>query len=212
MFEESSNPSAWSSRSFPIAAWGRPEGDKPVISIIFGRCVTAAGKADMTQMSPFSFVIRGPQHMHSIKPFPGQPSETPALKGYCGSLADNLRPRVHDSLSDSTPICPSGVLANRLYLTRRQAEVLHWVAEGKTNTEISTILGCSFFTVKNHIKEIFQRLGVHSRTAAAAAAYRVHINGMNGAAQNVTAAPAPATRKRVRKDDLPASARPNGSV
>ena len=62
-----------------------------------------------------------------------------------------------------------------LQLTHRQAEVLHWVADGKTNDEISVILGCSFFTVKNHLRKIFQHLGVHSRTAAAAGAYRAHI-------------------------------------
>lgn len=62
-----------------------------------------------------------------------------------------------------------------LSLTARQAEVLHWIAEGKTNVEIGTILECSFHTVKAHVKEIFQRLGVHSRTAAAAGAYRAHI-------------------------------------
>ena len=68
-----------------------------------------------------------------------------------------------------------GVLASLLSLTPRQAEVLHWVAEGKTNSEIGIILECSFFTVKTHLKEIFQRLGVHSRTGAAACAYRAHI-------------------------------------
>ncbi len=67
------------------------------------------------------------------------------------------------------------IIMNGLGLTRRQAEVLHWVAEGKTNSEISTILGCSFFTIKNHLKEIFQRLGVHNRLSAAACAYRERI-------------------------------------
>jgi len=67
------------------------------------------------------------------------------------------------------------VLRIELKLTRRQAEVLHWIAQGKTNDEIATILACSFFTVKTHTKEIFLRLGVHSRTGAAACAYRAHI-------------------------------------
>ena len=67
------------------------------------------------------------------------------------------------------------VLASELNVTQRQAEVLHWIAEGKTNGEIATILGCSINTVKAHLKEIFQRLGLHSRTAAAACAYRAHI-------------------------------------
>lgn len=64
-----------------------------------------------------------------------------------------------------------GILSTQLNLTRRQAEVLHWVAKGKTNEEIATILECSFHTVKTHVKEIFQRLGVPNRAAAIAAAY-----------------------------------------
>jgi DNA-binding CsgD family transcriptional regulator len=65
-------------------------------------------------------------------------------------------------------------LASELHLTLRQSEVLHWVAEGKSNGEIGTIIGCTANTVKAHLKEIFQRLGLHSRTAAAACAYRAH--------------------------------------
>jgi DNA-binding CsgD family transcriptional regulator len=68
------------------------------------------------------------------------------------------------------------ILATQLKTTQRQSEVLHWIAEGKTNGEIATILGCSINTVKMHLKEIFQRLGVHSRTAAAACAYRAHLH------------------------------------
>jgi DNA-binding CsgD family transcriptional regulator len=56
-----------------------------------------------------------------------------------------------------------------LPLTHRQSEVLHWMTEGQTNEEISSILGCSFFTVKNHLKVIFRRLGRHSRTHIAEA-------------------------------------------
>jgi DNA-binding CsgD family transcriptional regulator len=71
------------------------------------------------------------------------------------------------------------VLALHLQLTPRQAQALHWIAEGKTNGEIATILGCSVNTVKLHLKDIFQRLGVHTRTAAAASAYRAHIHHAN---------------------------------
>lgn len=71
------------------------------------------------------------------------------------------------------------VLRVELKLTRRQAEVLHWMAQGKTNNEIATILACSFFTVKTHIKEIFQRLCVDNRTGAAACAYRAHIRHLS---------------------------------
>lgn len=67
------------------------------------------------------------------------------------------------------------ILSRHLGLTPRQAEVLHWIAEGKSNGEIATILGCSINTVKMHLKDIFQRLAVHTRTAAAASAYRAHL-------------------------------------
>lgn len=64
-----------------------------------------------------------------------------------------------------------GLLSSELGLTPRQAEVLHWIAKGKTNEEISKILDCSFHTVKTHIREIFQRLEVTNRAGAIAAAY-----------------------------------------
>jgi DNA-binding CsgD family transcriptional regulator len=54
-----------------------------------------------------------------------------------------------------------------LGLTRREAEVLRWVAEGKTNQEVATILNLSSLTVRTHLEHIFRKLGVETRTAAA---------------------------------------------
>jgi DNA-binding CsgD family transcriptional regulator len=59
----------------------------------------------------------------------------------------------------------------RLGLTAREAEVLLWVAQGKTNPEIGTILGLSPGTVHKHTEHIFEKLGVETRTAAAARAW-----------------------------------------
>ena len=53
-----------------------------------------------------------------------------------------------------------------LGLTPRVAEVLLWVAQGKTNSDIGTILGISESTVKKHLLEIFIKLGVETRSAA----------------------------------------------
>lgn len=53
-----------------------------------------------------------------------------------------------------------------LGLTPRVAEVLLWVAQGKTNPEIGVILGISESTVKKHLLEIFKQLGVETRSAA----------------------------------------------
>ena len=57
-----------------------------------------------------------------------------------------------------------------LGLTPREAEVLFWVARGKTNDEIATVLGIGLTTVKKHLESTFSKLGVENRTTAAATA------------------------------------------
>jgi DNA-binding NarL/FixJ family response regulator len=61
----------------------------------------------------------------------------------------------------------------KLNLTPRVAEVLLWVAQGKTNGDIASILGISESTVKKHLLEIFAQLGVETRSAAALRALEV---------------------------------------
>jgi DNA-binding CsgD family transcriptional regulator len=60
----------------------------------------------------------------------------------------------------AAPLAPLG-------LTRREAEVLQWVAQGKTNMEIGTILVLSPRTVQKHLEHIYRKLGVETRMAAA---------------------------------------------
>lgn len=57
-------------------------------------------------------------------------------------------------------------------LSRRESEVMHWVIEGKTNEEIGIILGISKSTVRTHLQNIFPKLGVENRVAAAQAIRR----------------------------------------
>jgi DNA-binding CsgD family transcriptional regulator len=64
---------------------------------------------------------------------------------------------------------PPGALA-ALGLSPREAQVLAWVAEGKTNGEIGIILDARPRTVAKHLERIFRKLGVETRTAAAASA------------------------------------------
>ena len=59
-----------------------------------------------------------------------------------------------------------------LKLTAREAEVLYWVAKGKTNKDIGDILGSSPATAKKHLERIYVKLGVETRTAAAAVALK----------------------------------------
>ena len=58
-------------------------------------------------------------------------------------------------------------LIHTFKLTTREAEVLYWVAKGKTNRDIGDILGSSAATVKKHLERVYEKLGVETRTAAA---------------------------------------------
>lgn len=51
-------------------------------------------------------------------------------------------------------------------LTKRQREIMDWIAEGKTSAEAAIILGISPRTVEKHLEAVFQRLGVENRIAA----------------------------------------------
>ena len=58
-------------------------------------------------------------------------------------------------------------------LSPREAQVLDWVAQGKTNKEIGVILELSPRTVQKHLEHIYRKIYVESRTAAAAKAYEI---------------------------------------
>lgn len=62
------------------------------------------------------------------------------------------------SASETQQYCPM--------LTSREAEVLYWVSLGKTTKDIAEILGLSPRTVNKHLENIFNKLGVETRTAA----------------------------------------------
>jgi len=55
----------------------------------------------------------------------------------------------------------AGTLARPV--SAREAEILHWVREGKSNDEIGIILGISGLTVKNHLQRLYRLLEVSNR-------------------------------------------------
>jgi len=64
------------------------------------------------------------------------------------------------------------ILQRAFALTSREAEVLLWISRGKPNRDIGEILHISPRTVNKHLEQIFVKLGVENRAAAAAAAVR----------------------------------------
>lgn len=64
-------------------------------------------------------------------------------------------------------------LQHKLALTSRESEVLLWISRGKSNREIGEILSISPRTVNKHLEQVFVKLGVENRAAAAARAVRL---------------------------------------
>lgn len=67
---------------------------------------------------------------------------------------------------DETRTTVSGQGLNQFGLSPRETEILSWIAQGKTNPEIGTILGISPRTVQKHLERVYGRLGVENRHAA----------------------------------------------
>ncbi len=73
-------------------------------------------------------------------------------------------------LSHAQPEAAAPRHLQQVALTPRETEVLSWLTKGKTNRDIADILGMSPRTVNKHLEHIFEKLGVETRTAAAAIA------------------------------------------
>jgi len=82
---------------------------------------------------------------------------------------EQLRPPAEFKPNFSSP----APLERGLGLTPREAEVLLWVAQGKGNAEIGVILGATEHTIKKHLQNIFDKLGLESRNACTVRALEV---------------------------------------
>lgn len=80
-----------------------------------------------------------------------------------------LQPRELESSEAWSP----EMLREKLKLTFREAEILMWIARGKTNKEIGIILSTSPRTVNKHLEHVFEKLGVSTRAAAVAVALKL---------------------------------------
>lgn len=63
-------------------------------------------------------------------------------------------------------VSPSVEALSALGLSLREAEVLHWIIQGKRDAEIASILGVSPRTAQKHVQNVLSKLGVETRTAA----------------------------------------------
>jgi DNA-binding response OmpR family regulator/DNA-binding CsgD family transcriptional regulator len=112
---------------------------------------------------------RGPRRLtlelHSMT------SDAEADAGEGGDAAESAEWLIVASETDDAAVFDALMQAWRL--TMREAEVLYWVAKGKTNRDVAEILAMSPRSVTKHMEHILQKLGVETRTAAAAKVARV---------------------------------------
>src|SRR6202051_1626329 len=95
------------------------------------------------------------------------PDEEQLRLQYMGKLGPNeFLLRLAKDTSANLP----AELSSERGLTTREGEVLSWLSKGKTNRDIAQILGLSPRTVDKHLEQIYAKLGVENRTAAAAIA------------------------------------------
>ena len=85
------------------------------------------------------------------------------------------------------PLFQIGALSTHshsLKLTPREAEVLFWISQGKSNHDIGVILGAKTGTICKHVEHIFGKLNVENRTAAAVVALETCRSGTPGSESN----------------------------
>jgi DNA-binding response OmpR family regulator/DNA-binding CsgD family transcriptional regulator len=142
--------------------WSTPQAQKLLMDHL-----AAVGSEDMilqTQLREWLEEANGKSAKAQAASFP----EHPELKlYYMGNAGPNeFLLRLAKDTSASLP----AEFSSELGLTTREGEVLSWLSKGKTNRDIAQILGLSPRTVDKHLEQIYAKLGVENRTAAAAIA------------------------------------------
>jgi len=94
-----------------------------------------------------------------------KPCDPGELMARAGALLRRVRPDAPPEPPPRAPRSPGG-------LTRRELEILALLSHGLNQREIAADLSISPSTVARHIEHVLEKLGVHSRTQAVAAAFR----------------------------------------
>jgi transcriptional regulator EpsA len=115
---------------------------------------------------------------HGLSGSDGEPVSFFGLLGLPGPigarepcLLDVLVPYLHVAwlrvvLGEQSAAVANGSRGKRRVLTGREIQILRLVQDGKSNSEIGSILDISHLTVKNHVQKILRKLGAQNRTQA----------------------------------------------
>jgi DNA-binding NarL/FixJ family response regulator len=134
-----------------IAANGGEAGEAPLTPLA-AAWATGAGRRAVSEQPPLDVAGPAPLRLTLI----GRAASGDALARVAPARAES----------------PGAALSRDLGLSAREGEVAAWLAGGKSNRDIAQILGLSPRTVTKHVEQIFAKLGVENRTAAAAICLR----------------------------------------
>ena len=148
--------------------------DEAVILLGHGRILYATPRADELLERWFGIPSAGPGLPAPVVEWLAAGSAEPLTVGRDGAMLrlDRLPGRLPALALAERRVAPSVDALRGLGLTRRETEVLSLAAEGRANAEIGRMLGVSPRTAQKHLDGVYRKLGVHTRTAAAAVALR----------------------------------------
>jgi DNA-binding response OmpR family regulator/DNA-binding CsgD family transcriptional regulator len=149
--------------------WATPQAQKLLADNLTAKALDTAGDELELPQSMLQWLEQA-QSASNVSKGPALasfPNNAQLQLQYMGKLGPNefLLRLVKDASSDT----PASFRSD-LGLTSREGEVLSWLSKGKTNRDIAQILGLSPRTVDKHLEQIYAKLGVENRTAAAAIA------------------------------------------
>ena len=107
-------------------------------------------------------------------------NSTVALEGFSADFQSQVSASFVNTLGDNYLVKLVGeiqeaqakTLQEKLRVTKREASVLYWLSKGKSNWDIATILSISPRTINKHLEQIYKKLEVDNRTAAATVALK----------------------------------------
>lgn len=147
--------------------WWTPQAGRLLGAIVGGR--PAAG----TPM-PAAIASLAAEAAAGARPAPVSvtPAGEPALAVTVGFVGPLGQGQLLLHLTQEAAALDDTTLRDRLNISDREAQVLTWIAQGKSNRDIGDILGLSPRTINKHLERIFKKIGVENRTSAALVALK----------------------------------------
>ncbi len=164
-----------------IIQWWREGGREPRLLCDHDSSSQALFKPALQRYKLANLAVHGTidlkDNVTSFFTFSGIPGP---LNGRHRHILELLLPHLHTTMlrfvqNERSAKVPAPVLKH--LLTAREIEILRWVQQGKSNSEIGDVLRISPLTVKNHVQNVLRKLNVHNRAQAVSKGHSLRILG-----------------------------------